>query len=105
MRLIDKDAVVAQANIDISNCRIAAQQGILTEFGKGELEALEGIVDFLNTLEVKEVDLEKEFNSWYYHLNIPENYNIPQIVMLRDIIEKTAKHFFELGLKGTLKGE
>lgn len=55
MKLIDKDAVVGQANIEITNCRLAAQQGILTEFGKGKLEGLEGIVDFINTLEVIEV--------------------------------------------------
>ena len=60
---IDKDALVAQASIEITSCRLAAQEGILTEFGKGKLEGLEGIVDFLNTLEVKEVDLEKALSN------------------------------------------
>lgn len=63
MKLIDKALIVGQANIEITNCRLAAQQGILTEFGKGKLEGLEGIVDFINTLEVKEVDLDKEIPS------------------------------------------
>lgn len=57
--LIDKDVLVAQASIEITSCRLAAQEGILTEFGKGKLEGLEGIVDFLNILEVKEMDLDE----------------------------------------------
>lgn len=57
--LIDKDTLVEQANIEITSCRLAAQEGILTEFGKGKLEGLEGIVDFLNTLELKESDLDE----------------------------------------------
>ena len=57
--LIDKDALVAQASIEITNCRLAAQEGILTEFGKGKLEGLEGIVDFLNTIEFKKSDLDE----------------------------------------------
>jgi hypothetical protein len=55
---IDKATVVAQANIEITNLRIAEKEGYLTEYGRGMLEGLEGIVDFINTLEVKKVDLE-----------------------------------------------
>lgn len=51
---ISKSAIVEQANIEITNCRLAAQQGILTEFGKGKLEGLEGIVDFINNFETKD---------------------------------------------------
>lgn len=56
---------------------------------------------YKENLEVKEVNLKKEIDSWYYHLNIPENCNIPQTTIIIDIIEKTAKHFFELGLKAS----
>lgn len=61
--MTDKDIIKEQANIDISSLRMAQEQGILTEFGKGQLEALEGIVDFIDTLKVKEVDLEKLFQA------------------------------------------
>ena len=57
---IDKATVVAQANIEITNLRIAEKDGFLTEYGRGMLEGLEGIVDFINTLEVKDADLESE---------------------------------------------
>lgn len=56
MKLIDKATVIGQANIDITNLRIAQEEGILTEYGKGMLEGLEGIVDFINTLETRDID-------------------------------------------------
>ena len=93
--LIDKDAVVAQANIEITNCRLAAQEGILTEFGKGKLEGLEGIVDFINTLEVKEVDLEKYYHDFLQKEWFDKNCNRT----MSEMMAFTAKHFFELGLK------
>jgi hypothetical protein len=59
-------------------------------------------IRYKENLEVKEVNLKKEIDSWYYHLNIPENCNIPQTTIIIDIIEKTAKHFFELGIYSQL---
>ena len=48
--------------------------------------ALYGLLSFLDTLEVKEVDLEKEYAKYY-----EQERNIQTF--------KLAKHFFELGLK------
>ena len=56
----------------------------------GRLEVLEGLKIFLNTLEVKEVDLEKEIKK-YIENNIC-GYCVPGV-------EETAKYFYELGLK------
>jgi hypothetical protein len=53
--------------------------------------ALFGLKSFLNTLEVKEVDLEKEINKWIED-------NTCRGYCSADICE-TAEHFFELGLK------
>lgn len=47
---MDKEKIKGQANIDIFNLRMAQKQGVITEFGKGKLEALEGIVDFIDSL-------------------------------------------------------
>jgi len=70
------------------------------EFDEGYLSALDDIENFLNTMETKEVDLEKEnkdiLNQYYY---FPE-----EAIDTPTIIRITAKHFFELGLK-TQKGE
>lgn len=69
---IDKATVIGQANIEITNCRLAAQQGILTKFGKGKLEGLEGIVDFINNFETKEVvELDKACKWWEDELSYP----------------------------------
>ena len=109
--LIDKDVLVAQASIEITSCRLAAQEGILTEFGKGKLEGLEGIVDFLNTLEVKEVDFERELSKYVsqgIHRFFPNEgndyYNIDSVEW-QDYVIDTAKHFFDLGLKAKDKGK
>ena len=52
------------------------------------------LLHFLDTLEVKEVDLEREITLWANA--------IPEIRL--DDVQRLAKHFFELGLKAQ-KGE
>ena len=58
--------------------------------------ALIDLRNFLETLEVKEVNLKKEINK-YIKDNIC-GYLLPGV-------EETAKHFFELGLKAQKGGE
>ena len=71
----------------------------------GKIDVLEDLLRILNTLEVKEVDLEKEISNYLdnHNLNIQDggrivfnNGDTPNLLCdFRDI----AKHFFELGLK------
>lgn len=50
-------------------------------------------------MEVKEVDLEKDFFDWY-HEEKNRDYNASILYERYSIIsKKLAKHFFELGLK------
>ena len=56
------------------------------------------ISDFIDTLEVKGVDLEKEIDS-YFNTSIRKNIQANDNVTLFMQVRKTAKHFFELGLK------
>ena len=65
-------------------------------FMAGKEKEDEDILTFLDTLEVKGVDLEKEINTWF-------DYGFPNDDELLDYIKETARHFFELGLKA--KGE
>lgn len=58
-------------------------------------DALISFKNFLDTLEVKEVDLDKEIDSTY------RNY----VAFGRQEIATVAKHFFELGLKAAQKGK
>lgn len=60
-------------------------------------EHYKDLKDFINTLEVKKVDLEKEFNNFLDDVEgVPRMWHSDeQIEWGRDI----AKHFFELGIK------
>ena len=63
---MDKEKIKGQANIDIFNLRMAQKQGVITEFGKGKLEALEGIVDFIDSMQEEPVSEELEEAAFDY---------------------------------------
>ena len=85
---IDKDAVVAE--IERISCENPMDNSWYVD--------TEELLDFLDTLEVKEIDLEKKIKSWLNNGNITDtrydDYDDGDI-------ESTAKHFFELGLKAS----
>ena len=83
---IDKAAVVAEIE--------RLKRNTFTNFDEGVNAAAQILLDFLDALEMKEVDLEKEIKK-YIENNIC-GYCVPGV-------EETAKYFFELGLKA--KGE
>lgn len=85
---IDKDALVAEIERKYETNLIGAHSA----FRNGKIEALREVKDFLNTLEVKEVDLEKSISDWL-------NEGLPNEEELLDYIKETAKHFYVLGLK------
>ncbi len=96
MGLIDKSALVAEIERRIKinkECMLGLRN---LDYYQGKVDALNDAISFLDTLEVKEVDLEKEINQWF-------DYGLPNNEELLDYIKETAKHFFELGLK--TKGE
>ena len=101
---IDKSALVAEIKRRKGINEKAYMQAFLNSndkrdsFGYKVQEDID-ILSSINTLEVKEVDLEKEIDKWYNNEASKEFEN----VLYKDI-EKCAKHFFELGLK-TQKGE
>jgi hypothetical protein len=96
--LIDKDALVAELKRRIKNLYPKGGQGmVVTKILKDHYEDL---LSFLDTLEVKEVDLEK-----YYHEFLEKEWFGNSHVHVRTLSEMmafTAKHFFELGLQSTL---
>ena len=90
---IDKSALVAEIEkLYKKNTDRCSIEGIAAA------AQLRMVLDFLDTLEVKEVDLEKEVDKWYQNKASKEFENV-----FYDDIEECAKHFFELGLKA--KGE
>ena len=69
------------------------------EFSDGYHFALKLVLSFIDTLEVKEVDLEKEIDNY---IDTKEVWEIQEAPLTS--IENAAIHFFELGLKAQ-KGE
>lgn len=102
MKLIDKDALVTEINQRVEDYK---SHKIDDSYHDGLIFALEDLRDdFINTLELKEVDLEKkikEIQRKYKTIDEYEDY--PSHIYSNDI-EWIAKHFFELGLKAQ-KGE
>ena len=88
---IDKAAVVAELerlyNLEYDNT---------SNLSCGKKIMLRNILLFLNTLEVKEVDLEEEIDKWYNNEASKEFENV-----LYEDIEKCARHFFELDLNAS----
>ena len=87
---IDKDAVLAEIE--------RRRNDYINSFMTEQVYMLNNVLDFLDTLEVKEVDLDEE-----YKVFVEKDPVYNQLV--NGIVGKAiAKHFFELGLKAK-KGE
>ena len=106
MKLIDKENIVAEINRKISLFKKekktekwsagASQINVVNLCAR--ITMLEEILSFLDTLEVKEVDLEKEIQQ---HLNDCLDIKFPtiDIKLIAKDVEYTARKFFELGFK------
>ena len=100
---IDKAAVVAEIEDKIKKYTLRGEESDFLQDGNakywgGVLSCLNEIHSYLNTLEVKEVNLEKEYKDFIEEDPV---YN----KLVNGIVGKAiAKHFFELGLKAQ-KGE
>jgi len=94
MKLIDKDKVISILSSNITHIKLDMKCGFLEERkGNEKILVFKHIISFVNTLEVKDVDLEKESLKW-----LEEHQG--RVFSCIDF----AKHFFELGLNAQ-KGE
>ena len=97
--LIDKDALVAE----IKRRKELVSDPILSgdDLMIGERNAFFNLLSFLDTLEVKEVDLDREMQAfallYLEPLKISDS-NIGISITMAQLYS-CAKHFFELGLK------
>ena len=101
MELIDKSAIVEEIKKCEKICedymlshKDAASQGI----ANAKRAMCQHIIKIINTLEVKEVDLDRAIDKWIDDAAITH-----EDCSITDVIS-TAKHFFELGIK-IKKGE
>ena len=88
MKLIDKDKIVAEIEK-------RKKRNVLNE---GAFEEDIDILSFLDTIETKEIDLEKEFYDFLDTLTGKDNGHLSE-----DELFRIAEYFYELGL--TEKGE
>ena len=95
---IPKAAVVAEIErrLDVLANTSAGDNKEFAAIIGAQYYELINLVQYINTLEVKEVDLEKEIDDWYNTVGIP---------VTADALKETANHFFELGIKAAKKGE
>ena len=93
MKLIDKDAVLAEIEKRIEYNTLSYQKDKRPQFAKlGKIMEDEAILSVINTLEVKEVDLETE---------IEEQCNKVHQLAVGKELRSICKHFFELGLNAS----
>jgi hypothetical protein len=90
---INKSALVAEIEKRIKETE--SMQPKFDQFWAGQISAFKGILKILDTLEVKEVNLEKEATEFVQTKEFVVSKESPVLLI--------AKHFFELGLK--VKGE
>lgn len=101
MKLIDKDAIVAEIERrleKIANASSENNRELSTIPGAQQYELI-SLVQYINTLEVKEVDINNEIAQF-----IDTNFEKATIGH-RLSLKRTAKHFFELGLNAKMGGE
>ena len=96
VHLIDKDALVAELKrLQNALQDPAMNRESMRDYAHGGNKIINDILSFIDTLEVKEVDLKKEIELEYNPIDGLEF----------EEFERIAKYFFELGLKATQKEE
>ncbi len=101
---IDKSALVAEIE------RLRINYGCFSEydmgFSEGRSSAFDEVLSFLDALEVKEVNLEKELISWHKkHFKKEGTFEkYGGFYFANSSQLDLAKHFFELGLKAKIGG-
>ena len=105
--LIDKDAVLAIIEKELSYYKNLEDRGVLSEAGIAAYRVIRLLKSDIDSLEVKGVDLEKELKYYcnnYYNCDYPKQLEEDTCSEVMPHIVSAAKHFFELGLK-VQKGE
>lgn len=104
MKLVNIEVIKDELERLIRNYRFYSS----TE-AKYRCEAYKELSEWLDSLEVKEVDYERELSKYVsngihrFFPNVNDDYCKMDSVIWQDYVIETAKHFYELGLKA--KGE
>lgn len=100
MKLIDKSALVAEIE---RRRNLVEERLYINSYGKDKAlyDAYKSLLSFIDTLEMKEVDLEKELIEWHKkHFQKSGTFiGMSGFYLTNSSQMELAKHFFELGLK------
>jgi len=101
MKLINKDAVLAEIARQKAQWRICKSSE-----AKYRREMLDDISSFIDTLEVKEVDLVQELDTWRHnHFHGRRDKDASGEYLERSSQLDIAKYFFELGMSVNNKAQ
>jgi hypothetical protein len=105
VKYINKSAVVAEID-RLQEATMDKNQNFLSSYHEGIFDGLSMLENFLDTLEVKEVNLEKELISWHKkHFKKEGTFEkYGGFYFANSSQLDLAKHFFELGLKAKIGG-
>ena len=105
---ISKSALVAEIKRKIEahketlkNCDSSISEMVL----KSSIGAYLNLLHFIDTLEVKEVDLEHEVESYWKQCDMTWCRDAYSMTHIRSMLSDIAKHFFELGLSVSNKAQ
>lgn len=98
VKLIDKDALVAEIERRIKSTNNDVKIGAIESLTVSK--TLNSLISFINTLEVKEVDLQKEIDKeWEKCKPIDEGMGVESAFIHIEAFDMIVRHFFELGFK------
>ena len=94
---IPKSALVAEIERRIAEYK---EMKIDSSYYEGMVASLEFFRDeFIDTIEVKEVDLEHEVESYWKQCDMTWCRDAYSMTHIRSMLSDIAKHFFELGMQ------
>ena len=103
VKLIDKDPLVAEIESRVKNLTHEMSKFYYaSNYNEWKIIVNEykSLMSFINTLEVKEVDLDQELNTeWNKCKSVDEGMGCEFANISIEQFGEIAKHFFELGLK------
>ena len=104
-KLIDKDALAREIENLKSNLIYGACASQIAMETRCKEEAYNEVLSYLDTLEVKEVDLNKEIYDAEKRFGDIDEMGGYRILLFDDEFRDVLRHFFELGLKKARKGK
>lgn len=108
---IKKSALVAEIKRLIKHSEMVADHNTqITELVSRELDALYHLISFLNTLEVKEVDIRSEVSNWWnsHYAGVKQGYTFEGYsghYLDNSTIVNLAQYFYELGMAESNKSQ